>query len=258
MADNLLEIRFTGSGMKPGNIRSKELAEIIEAFEDMIVSVVLRDNPALGREAVIIGLVNIKDESIGLQFLPNLTDLTIPATLRITESIAAHNFNQLPSTTIKSVQIIASFVKKYQCEAELRTYNGQAEVRAIITPSMEIPSIVSLIGETTLYGEIKRVGGIDPRVTLRTIDGQTIYCDVSEELAKELGHRLYTQVALQGEAQWSPDTLQLEGFRIEKLLDYEEAPITEAFAELAKIVGDTFDDIDDVETFVVETRRGLR
>lgn len=257
MADKLLEIRFTGSGMKPGSIRSKELAEIIEAFEDMIVSVVLNDNPELQKESVIIGLINIKDESIGLQFDPNLEELTIPAMSQITQSFATHNFSHLPSATAKPAQKIVSFVKKYQCEAELRIHNGQSELKAVITPSTEIPITLPLTGETTLYGEIKRVGGVEPKVTLKTIDGQTVYCEVSQELAKELGHRLYTQVALYGEAQWSADTLQLEGFRIKSELDYKETPIAEAFAELRDVLGDSFDDIEDVQEFVTDLRRGV-
>ncbi|NJL54772.1 hypothetical protein HC928_05930 [bacterium] len=70
--DVTVEILLTGEGMSPGKIRSKEIAEVIESVEDMIASMVIRDHPELKKETIVIGLKNIRQGSIGLEFSPNL------------------------------------------------------------------------------------------------------------------------------------------------------------------------------------------
>lgn len=77
--DVTVEILITGEGMPPGKVRSKETAEFIESVEEMIASVVIRDHPELLKESIVIGLKNIRPGSIGLEFSPNLAELTLPA-----------------------------------------------------------------------------------------------------------------------------------------------------------------------------------
>lgn len=257
MDQRLLGVRLTGGSIKPGSIRSKEIAELIEAYEDMIVSVVIHENPELQKETIVVGLTGITDESIGFLFTPNVQNLTIPAARKVYNTFATLNFNILPPSAIKSANKIISFVKKHNCEAELTEIKeNQRKVLAVITPSITIPSIPALTGETTLYGEITRVGGIEPKVQFKTVDGQTIYCEVSHELAKKLGRDLYSQVALRGVARWNTYTLELEDFTIEELLDYQETSLTEAFSQLHQAAGDSFEQIDDVPQFVTRLRRG--
>lgn len=47
--DEEIRIRLKGQGIRPGLIRSKEIAEILESIEDMVVSETLKADPTLGR-----------------------------------------------------------------------------------------------------------------------------------------------------------------------------------------------------------------
>ena len=47
MDKKLIEIYLSGGDIFPGKVRSKELAEILESVEEMISSIVVRDNPEL-------------------------------------------------------------------------------------------------------------------------------------------------------------------------------------------------------------------
>lgn len=38
---DLIYIRFAGSDITPGRVRSKEIAEVIEAIEDMLASIIM-------------------------------------------------------------------------------------------------------------------------------------------------------------------------------------------------------------------------
>ncbi|NET33494.1 MAG: hypothetical protein F6K19_15970 [Cyanothece sp. SIO1E1] len=255
--DVIVEILLTGEGMSPGKIRSKEIAEVIESVEDMIASMVVRDNPGLKKETIVIGLKGIRQGSIGLEFSQNLAELTLPATHRITRSIAENDFGILPSSTINSLRKLSAFTRRHQCNAEFFTQNGRLEALAVLTPETQIPDIYPLSGETSMYGEITRVGGAEPKIQFKNLDGQIIYCNTSKTIAKKAGTRLYTKVELHGIAEWNSETFEIESFRVIDIFDYEETSQSEAFEELANLIGDSFDNIDDVDRFVSEIRYGL-
>ncbi len=255
--DVTVEILLTGEGMSPGKIRSKEIAEVIESVEDMIASMVIRDHPELGKENIVVGLKNIKQGSIGLEFSPNLTELTLPATRRIAKSIAENDFGVLPSGAINSLKKLSAFTRRYQCNAEFLTQNGRLESLAVLTPETRIPDVYPLSGETSLYGEITRVGGAEPKIQFKTLDSQIIYCSTDKATAKEAGAKLYTKVELRGRAEWNSETFEIENFHVIDISEYEETSPSEAFKELANLIGDSFDSVNDVDCFISEIRYGF-
>jgi hypothetical protein len=255
--DTTVELLLTGEGMSPGQLRSKEIAEVIESVEDMIASVVIREHPELKKEPIVIGLKGVRPGSIGLEFSPNFVDLTLPATRRIGKSISANNFGVLPINAINSLRRLSAFTRRHQCNAEFFTQNGQLESLAVLTPETKIPDIYALSGETTIHGEITRVGGAEPKIQFKTLDNKVIYCDTSKSVAQKAGAKLYTKVELQGIAEWNSETFEIESFHVTDIFDYEEVTPSEAFQELATLIGDSFDNIDDVNQFVSEIRYGL-
>jgi hypothetical protein len=255
--DVTVEILLTGEGMSPGKVRSKEIAEVIESVEDMIASVVIRDHPELRKETIVIGLKSIRQGSIGLEFSPNLVELTLPATRRLTKSIAENDFGILPSSAINSLRKLSAFTRRYQCNAEFFTQNGNLESLAILTPETQIPDIYPLSGETTIHGEITRVGGAEPKIQFKTLDNQIIYCSTSKAIAKKAGAKLYTRVELRGLAEWNSETFEIENFHAIDIADYQQTSLSDAFGELANLIGDSFDNIKDVDRFVSEIRYGL-
>lgn len=50
--DKRIEIRLTGAAVAPGLLRSRELAEVITAVEEMIAAVVEQENPEIKSEEV--------------------------------------------------------------------------------------------------------------------------------------------------------------------------------------------------------------
>jgi hypothetical protein len=66
--DNEIQIRLKGTDVKPGLIRSKDIAEILEYIEDFVVYQALQTDNELKKEDIIVGLYQIEDKSIGLKF----------------------------------------------------------------------------------------------------------------------------------------------------------------------------------------------
>ncbi len=255
--ESTIEIRLTGEGMAPGRIRSKDIAEVIESVEDMITSVVIREHPDLKRESIIIGLKNIQDGSSRLRFSPNLQELTLPATRRITRSIKENSFGGLPNSTIHSLKKLSAFTRRHQCYAEFLEQNGKIELLAVLTPEVKIPDIYPLSGETTIYGEITRVGGTEPSIQFRTFDEKITYCSTTKSIAREAGSKLYSRVGLKGRAEWNSETFEIENFHVTDISDYEETSVSAAFEELQRLFSSSFNAVEDVDGFVSEVRYGL-
>ena len=256
MNENLLEIRFSGEGIVPGNIRARELAEILQSVEDMLASTAIVEYPHLNKDDIVIGLVEIERGSVRYLFEPQLPDVVFPAYEIISNAIVDNKFDELQFAAIDSLRRIATFTRRHQVDAEFIIRNGGKRVLATITPKTEIEPIPLTIGETAIFGRVMRVGGKTPKVMIETPDGQSLFCDIDEKLAIELAPRLYSWVGLEGIARWNTKDYKIESFRIEQITDYEGGNILKTLKDLSILAGRYFDQIDDdVQKYVANIRR---
>lgn len=102
-------------------------------------------------------------------------------------------------------------------------------------------------GETQVYGVLERIGGADPRFTLRISANETLHGDLPQELAVELAPRLYSWVGLTGVAEWNPKTGDTESFRATGVLSYKGTPFRKAMDLLRQSVGEYWEDEDEGE-----------
>lgn len=253
--DKRIEIRLVGEGIAPGLIRSKEVAEVITAVEEMIAAMVEHENPDVKADQILVGLSAVTGGSMTLIFTPNMEALTVPAAEMVMGAIAAQQFDMLPHGSLAALRSLHSFTRQHQAVTEFRTLNGASVLLAEITPQTAIPEPAYVTGVTTLYGDILRVGGSEPKVVFRNVsDNELVYCSATREMTRQAATRLYERVGLRGEAAWDSETWELASFRIDEILDYEDVGIVQAFAELRESVGAYFDQIDDVDAFVEQLR----
>ncbi len=152
------EIRLTGEGMKPGLVRSHELAELMEAIEDLVTAETLKHAPDVKRDELIVGLYEIADKSVGLKFKTTLASLVIPIFTAATTAVAENRFDDLTPQTIKSLHTISNFTKRHQAKTEFKTFES-VEPIAVISPETIIPVEFKITGQTELFAKILRVGG---------------------------------------------------------------------------------------------------
>lgn len=253
-----IEVRLVGVDIAPGRLRSKEVAEIIIAVEEMVAAVVEQENPDFKAEQVRIGLSEISAGSMTMFFEPNLEDLTIPAAESVMKAIDTQDFNSMPAGTMKALRSLKAVTGRYDARIQFRTQNGSSVLHAEMTPQTVIPEPVYLSGETVIYGDVLRVGGAEPKVQFRSIDNELIYCDATREITRQVASRLYEQVGLRGQAMWDLETGGLKSFVVEDILEYEDAGLVQAFTELREIIGGYFDEVVDVDAFVDELRSDER
>jgi hypothetical protein len=100
-----------------------------------------------------------------------------------------------------------------------------------------------------------RVGGKSPKAMLELHDGDIIYCGIPENLAKDLGRRLYEVVIFSGLAVWDAETITIEDFTITEFKDAPKEDPLMALRKIRDLVGSTFDKIPNVIDYVNNIRR---
>lgn len=255
----LLETHFEGGDVAPGRVRSKDIADLIMAIEDLI-SIMVTDrhsNIEINGESIVVGLSAINPGSLAMCFDTNDHELSSAAADDVKVAFDSNRVGTLPLEARKRVGKIIAFNKRYGCSCKTSLLNGHKTEIFQLTPDTEIPYTPGITGETTLYGHITRVGGSEkPRIQFKTIQGQLMHCDASKEIAVKAGKLLYDSAALKGVAEWNLETKSIEQFSITEILEYKETSISDAFSLLSKRFGSSFSEIKNVDEFIANQRNG--
>lgn len=253
----LFQLRFTGGGVQPEVVPARELAELIIAAEEAVASVALRRNPALNPDEIVVGLVQIGEQSLGLSFAASSPAVVGAAFLELATSIATRSFGGLPAKSLRGLRILADFNALHHCRTQF--WNGETnahEPLAEMDTGFErfLPEEHFIRGETVIYGRVERVGGVDPKVRVRLSEQEVISCRLNEELAKELGGHLYAEVGLRGQATWDAQDHSLAYFRVDEILSFENAGTVSAAYALKDAAHGAYDAVQDVTGFVRRLR----
>lgn len=252
---DILEIHFVGENISPQNIRIGEIAVILDAIENVLLSVISKEHEGVTKEILTIGLHNVNAGSLRLQFTSKLPELVTPAFEQVAVSVRNRTVDSIPFESLNHFEKILSFVKRHQAQADFIIINGKSRSLATLTSDFELPKPVYITGKTTIYGEIVRVGGVEPKVEVKTISGETLYCPFEFELASQLGSLLYQLIGLDGDARWNTQNFEIEDFRVTGISNYRDIPLIEAFQSLSEIANNYYSDIEDVVAYVAELRR---
>ena len=249
---NQIAIKFIGRGMVPGTIRSRELADIIDSFEEMLACVVADRHSNVEKDDVLVGLATIADGSIRLGFNTPMASVVVAAYLSVASAINQSDFTPLPNNSLIALNKIITFTRRHDCVAELLS-PGTDEHIASITPETDTKVSGLVQGQTTIYGRILRVGGKTPRVMIETISGDNLSCVVSLEIARELGERLYEFAEFFGIASWNPNNWKIVEFRIQSFAVSSVKTPEQTMNELRSLVGRYFEGVD-AEAYVSSIR----
>ena len=97
------------------------------------------------------------------------------------------------------------------------------------------PENVTLKNQTTIYGELIKVGGAKPKLWVKLLNGKLLDFFVSKEQAQQLSPKVYTEVALKGEAEWNILTKDLIGFKLYDSIEYKVGGVSNAFKQLREV-----------------------
>jgi len=241
--------RLHGKNISPESFKANEVAKLITLLENAF-QVYFQTVGNKEDKDFYLSLTDVKNESLGLKFSPQRIKAFFSAFVIITTSIESQVYTEIPTKTIEDFQEIQKIVRAKNCTADF-IYQGQNLASIDSNTLIEVPKTGVIRGETVLYGEVKRVGGKNPSAFVELDSGQTITCNISKSVAKRLGAKLYSQVALIGVATWRITDYQILDFQIEDFNDYHKSTNKEAFNRLSKSLGSYWDAIEDIDSFLL-------
>lgn len=239
------EFRIVGNELTPETLRLTDLAAVIAELEKAIAPVISRDSPEVA-ENVIISLKSVEDGSAKLKLFSRNFVAAQAAFIVLALAVKEKTFAKLPEESVKSLHSLRQLSRKKNWTFEFRKDPRRKLPLAQITPLSSIEQASRTIkGFTTVYGQIIRTGGIQPKVLIQLLDGSLLSCDVEKTMAISLGSRLYASGRFNGEATWDLEAgYRMTDFRITQASDFVQASIQQAFAGLSQQIGEYFRDVD--------------
>lgn len=190
-----LSLDDTAKSMRPGLMSATLLLKIITIVETTISDVAEKPEE---NHLPAVALTGIGEGSIlnTLQIGPWARS----AALIILSAIQTGDYSKVPHKSHKRLLDLSNLI----CENNLTArFRGFVDIDAEISADKPIPQIKKKLikSKTRVYGEVKSVGGEKPAVSIRLFSTEKLLQDsINEEIAKELGKKLYDYVGLSGTA----------------------------------------------------------
>jgi hypothetical protein len=235
-------------------VPAREIAELITATERLLTSYITQKRPEVTEDTIVIGLASVSAGSIALGFTPQVPALVLPAWLEIAAKVEEKKFQDLPNESLEALISMRDFSRKRSCTVAFGSPENAQVALATLSPQTEIVYSALISGSTTLYGEVQRVGGAEPRIVLKLLNGEKISFEVTRSQSYLFANRLYSLVGVRGKASWELDTARIRKFELEELTSFQETPITSAIDALAAVSAQYYDQIDDVQAYMDELR----
>jgi len=232
----ILQLRFIGDHISPGSFSAKELGSLLIDIQKSVSAIagITED----GDETGLISLREIKNESAGLGFYSDRPPVN-NACIRLINAVDKNDFTGLPRSSFEGIKHISKLAKEKKCDAELKNKTAKTSAFATIKESdnLVFPEEVLLKDIKDFYGEITRVGGVEPRVQFKTFSGTTHHADVSKKLAQQIANKLYQTVKMKAEVRWIASSDEFEDIKVIEVEDYEVQSNTGLFEELREALG---------------------
>lgn len=240
-ANDILEIRFAGNNINPTAVKPHEIAELIIAFEKSLLCDIKARHPEIDTNELLFAFTEVKHESIGIRFSPQLIkDIIVASFTVISVSFESGDFSSLSNDTISELKPFTKFCKKYNCIGE---FNLNGKTLSSFTPLTELQYNKSPIieSEIKLFGRVIDSGGDNPNVHLKINDDKVIIFSTSESFAKQLAHKLYEKVSLIGTAKWDAVTYEIKSFKIKEIVEFTAGKTLNAINELRNLTSGYWD-----------------
>ena len=158
---------------------------------------------------------------------------------------------------LRPIELLSGIARRLNCSLVVRKASGSKAVLARIGPTSyeKISESLFLSGETAFTGRVERVGGATVRRCALRVPFQSrlLLCKVAtEEVARQLGGKLYQEVAVAGEARWLRSNWKVVSFQISSIQQPESGSLLEAFQALHDAGGKGWNGVSDPKAHIEE------
>lgn len=243
-------IKLDGRNVFPKTVDLKDLLGVLSSIRTAIEAAAI--DAGESKKEVFLSLNDISDQGSALITIGESEAASV-GTFRVSKALREDDLSLIPRKS--RVEMRKVWTKARQKSWVIYMQNS-SPTDAIIDPAKAFPAMAQIRGYTSLCALAMRVGGAKPRVLLKFPNGEKRTFDVAgEDLAKQIGARLYQQVVIHGEAKWFVSTKKLADFKVTKLGAFsqlESDPGT-AIASLTDAIGRHWQGIDP-EAYLREER----
>ena len=237
----------------PTSVSLSDMADVLVQLERVVVTYAQVTSSQPPEGSVTISLVAIRQGSEGLVF-------SVPEPVLSAVALMSRNVHDGTFVSREAHCEIFGLWEQLRNRHWGMVFLEDSSIHAAeISPNREInppPPPPEVTGDTSLLARCLRVGGVRPKAELRLHTGELLYPEVSEEVAKELGKRLYDEVVVRATATWRTDTWEVVRLRIDSVSPFRRVDPVLAFKELAESAKGHWDEIDArefVESLRVDT-----
>ena len=257
-----LEVRFVGPGVSPDRVPLRAVSDALAAVQDIASGRDPSETRHVPQEKGI-GLVEVRPGSAVYSCVAREPEAA-RKNLSIVGRLVEHPENgeadgDILIAALRPIEALSQVAKSIGCRVEVDAINGRRKrLLSIDHGAFErVSKRLFLRGDTTVVGQVQRVGGITGmRCTMR-VPGRrhALYCDVeTREVARQLGQHLYEQIAASGTAVWIHRTWAIYEFTIRAFTQPQLGDPKEAIKKLRKAGLRAWDQIPDPEAYIQELR----
>lgn len=268
-------VRLVGSNVKPWTVPLRSLARMMDAIqrlveqkenevelEDSQIEIEPQDGELGLAGSQVLRLVGVRSSSAGYAISTPYKDSTLGMLAATGRAILDPSHSEWTGPTISSVKDLSDVAKSLGVVIEIRQPRQGSrlgDVIARISPDtyQQVSDSAFVIGETSLYGTIERIGGASAERCAFRLPDQTkmIYCGVAgEDLARKLAKHLYEDVSIHGEATWLRVNWQIRSFRIQSFDQPKTGSIRDAMNEIWEAGGKAWDKVKNPDAYITEMR----
>jgi hypothetical protein len=253
---DIVQIKFEGGGVSPDEIRLSELSRLLKQIEDYFIQQIRSKHPETPREDIQLALNAVRRSSAAFGFVSSMPDETLTAFHQFGDALSSNNYIGLVPSSKDLAKTLVGFTRRHHCHARLT--DGRGDYAVVVTPETRVGGAQVIRGETQFYGVLERIGGAEPRFSLRISESETLRGEISQALAIELASHLYSWVGITGVAQWNPITGDVEEFQATGTLAYRGTGIASAVALLKGAIGDQWseDEEDERDAMTLKLKSG--
>jgi hypothetical protein len=235
----------------PGAVSLADLSRILEHVNKLLEATVgAKVDMSTGKP--LISLVSIGSGSLRLALeAPDEAQNSIAET---EDLLAGGAWESLPKQAREAATGLSEIMRRHAWELR-SAWNGRQKV--LIPRDRDLRTLTpGMKTETVLYGQVLRLGGVTPTVTLRCWDGKDYSIAADRDVVLQL--RLYSEVGLRVSATYlelGPREWRWTNLRVLEILPYEGGSFAKGIAELAQKAGETWRNVD-VEDYIRRIRTG--
>jgi len=243
-----ITVRYPEIGLDKHDLKNLFVALI--SLQEAMKDIVINEIPDLDESHIFWSLNDASTGSSNYDLVPNLPKLMVGPNM-LFGAISENDYSKIPISSSEHLRDFHKYNRKLKSNPEF-FIAGNHITTMYYDSVVEVPEHKITKYETIEFGELVRVGGVDPTARVKFLTGETISCSIAKKKAKEIGTCLYENLSFEGICTRNNTTNKIIDFKIKDFTLHKKAKLTDTFKRLREAGGAVWDDIDNLQDILAD------